>query len=83
MKVFMFEGKEIPFREGQTIAGALFQAGIYGISLSKRTKSQVGSFCMTGDCCSCYVNVQNERVLACQTPPKEGMLVMRGELFGI
>ena len=53
MATFKFEEKDIPYQVGQSIAGALFDSGIYGISHSKQSKKLRGAFCMNGDCCGC------------------------------
>ena len=78
MATFQFETKNVSFKPGQSIAGALFQSGIYDVSYSKQTKSERGAFCMNGDCCGCYVKVDGHQVLACRTPASEALHVKRG-----
>ena len=78
MAPFKFEEKDIPYQVGQSIAGALFDSGIYGISHSKQSKKLRGAFCMNGDCCGCYVKVSDVQVLACRTPAPKSITVKRG-----
>src|SRR5437868_5641609 len=50
MGSFDFEGKPVPFEEGDTVASALFRAGVRTFSRSLKYHRRRGPYCMTGDC---------------------------------
>jgi sarcosine oxidase subunit alpha len=54
---FTFDGKEVPFQDGDTLGSALQRAGIKVISRSLRYHRPRGLFCCSGSCASCLVEV--------------------------
>jgi Uncharacterized anaerobic dehydrogenase len=72
--VFHFQGRAIPFREGETIAAALTAAEIvcFGQDSSGRATRY---FCGIGACQCCLVRVDGNIVEACLTPAWEGLRV--------
>src|SRR5205085_7099953 len=78
MGSFDFEGKPVPFEEGDTVASALFRAGVRTFSRSAKYHRRRGLYCLTGDCPNCLVNVDGEpAVRACRTAACDGMVVGR------
>lgn len=73
-----FEGRRIPIREGDTIASALFRAGVRTFNRSLKLHRRRGLYCLTGDCPNCLVTVDGiPGVRACTTEAREGMRVER------
>ena len=73
------EGRAIPLEPGDTIASAVFRAGVrvFGRSLKKRRPR--GLYCLSGDCPNCLVTVDGEPgVRACVTEARTGQRVARG-----
>ncbi|HEY2803331.1 MAG TPA: 2Fe-2S iron-sulfur cluster-binding protein, partial [Actinomycetota bacterium] len=80
MDSFDFEGKPVPFEEGDTVASALFRAGVRTFSRSLKYHRRRGLYCMTGDCPNCILTVDGEPGLrSCCTDAREGASVERGE----
>ncbi|MDP9241735.1 MAG: (2Fe-2S)-binding protein, partial [Actinomycetota bacterium] len=80
MGSFDFEGKRVPFEEGDTVASALFRAGVRTFSRSLKYHRRRGLYCMTGDCPNCILTVNGEPGLrSCCTDPREDAHVERGE----
>ncbi|MFL5737580.1 MAG: 2Fe-2S iron-sulfur cluster-binding protein, partial [Actinomycetota bacterium] len=80
MGSFEFEGKPVPFEEGDTVASALFRAGVRTFSRSLKYHRRRGLYCMTGDCPNCILTVDGEPGLrSCSTEAREGAVVERGE----
>ncbi len=74
---FTFEGRTVPFREGQSLAAALAAAGERDLRESADGSSR-GSFCGMGVCQECLVaidGVPGNR--ACMTSVQAGMTVQR------
>jgi len=68
----------IPVEEGDTIASALYRAGIRTFSRSLRYHRRRGLFCGTGDCPNCLVTVDGEPgVRSCVTLARDGIRVRR------
>ena len=73
-----FEGKEIPAFESETIAAALYAAGILQFNYSARLLRPRGPFCMIGKCSQCMMRVNGvPHVRTCITPVEDGMVVER------
>jgi sarcosine oxidase subunit alpha len=80
MGSFDFEGKPVPFEEGDTVASALFRAGVRTFSRSLKYHRRRGLYCMTGDCPNCILTVDGEPGLrSCCTDAREHAVVDRGE----
>ncbi|MGW7074074.1 (2Fe-2S)-binding protein [Streptomyces sp. NPDC054871] len=68
-----FDGREIPALPGQTVAAALWSAGITAWRTTRRGGEPRGVFCGIGVCFDCLVEVNgraNQR--ACLTPTAPG-----------
>lgn len=73
-----FEGREIAFHPGDSLAAALLAAGIGALRQSPVDASPRAPYCMMGVCFECLVEIdgrQNQQ--ACLTPAQEGMVVRR------
>jgi aerobic-type carbon monoxide dehydrogenase small subunit (CoxS/CutS family) len=65
--LFYFNGKPIEARSGQTIAMALWNAGIRSLRASARRGEPRGMFCGMGVCQECVVWIDGRRREACMT----------------
>lgn len=73
-----FEGREIAFTEGDTVASALFRDGVRTFSRSLKYHRRRGLYCGTGDCPNCLITVNGvPATLSCQTSCDDGMTVQR------
>ena len=75
---FFFDGKVVRAYAGESVACALFAAGIRTLRRSPRTDSVRGMFCLMGSCQECVVEVDGRRVAACQEPVRAGLDVRSG-----
>jgi sarcosine oxidase subunit alpha len=76
---FEFEGSRVTVMPGDTVASALYRAGVRTFSRSFKYHRRRGLYCLTGDCPNCLLNVDGEaRVCACTTPA-EGVRQVRRE----
>lgn len=76
---FDFEGRQIVSEPGDTIASALFRAGVRTFSRSFKYHRRRGLYCLTGDCPNCLMVVDGEpAVRTCVTPAHEVRHVNRG-----
>ncbi|MBI4551103.1 MAG: FAD-dependent oxidoreductase, partial [Candidatus Latescibacteria bacterium] len=74
-----YEHRRIPAHPGQTIAGALYAAGIRIFSRSFKYHRPRGLLCVAGRCPNCLMNVNGEpNVRTCVTPVADGQHV-RGQ----
>lgn len=75
---FFFEGHPLPFRAGDSVAGALLAAGIATFRKTPVTGAPRAPYCLMGVCFDCLMRVDgqdNQR--ACMTPCVEGLHVER------
>lgn len=73
-KTFPWNGVPIAFRDGETIAAALANAGVR--TLGRDPAGRVTRyFCGIGACQNCLVRVDGRVVEACLTPAVEGVPV--------
>ncbi|MGE0554441.1 MAG: 2Fe-2S iron-sulfur cluster-binding protein [Gemmatimonadales bacterium] len=73
-----FEGRPIETRAGDSIASALFRAGVRVFSRSFKYRRRRSLYCLTGDCPNCLVSVNGEpAVRACVTDAADGLRVAR------
>jgi len=70
LKHFTLDGKQIPFRDGQTIMDAAMEAGAYIPHLCHNPE-----FTPHGSCRLCTVKVNGRPVAACTTPATDGSAV--------
>ena len=77
-RTFDFEGRSLPFRAGDTVASALYRAGVRTFTRSFKYHRRRGLYCLTGDCPNCLVRVDGEPcVAACRESLESGMRVAR------
>src|SRR5579859_6490157 len=75
---FDFEGRSLPFLEGDTVASALYRAGVRTFTRSFKYHRRRGLYCLTGDCPNCLVRVDGEPcVAACRVSAEPGRRVER------
>lgn len=73
-----FESREVPITEGDTVASALFRAGVRTFSRSVKYHRRRGLYCGTGDCPNCLMTVDGQpAVRTCTTGCRDGMSVER------
>ena len=70
---FSFDGTTVRAYAGESIACALFAAGVRTLRRSPRTASARGMFCLMGSCQECVVEADGRRVAACQEPVRAGL----------
>ncbi|MFI5054050.1 MAG: 2Fe-2S iron-sulfur cluster-binding protein, partial [Acidimicrobiia bacterium] len=79
MASIRFEGRELGFVEGDTVASALYRDGVRTFSRSLKYHRRRGLYCGTGDCPNCLVTVDGQPATrSCQTSCRDGMTVARG-----
>jgi sarcosine oxidase, subunit alpha len=73
-----FEGRAVPVGDGDTVASALFRAGVRTFTRSLKYHRRRGLYCLTGDCPNCLVNVDGQPgVRACTAEARDGQRVHR------
>lgn len=78
MATLDFEGREVPLQDGDTVASALFRAGVRTFNRSLKQHRRRGLYCVTGDCPNCLCTVDGEPgTRACTTEARDGMRVER------
>ncbi len=74
---FDFDGNPIQYREGDTVASALYRSGRRIFSRSFKYHRPRGLLCCSGKCPNCLMNVDGSpNVRTCITPVREGMRVL-------
>lgn len=75
-----FDGREVPFREGQTVGAALMADGIASWRTTRRGGEPRGLFCGIGVCFDCLVTVDGQRdQRACLVAARDGQEVRTGD----
>ncbi len=80
---FFFDGRALPFRDGQSVGAALTAAGVRSWRTTRVARRPRGLFCGIGVCFDCLVTIDgipNER--ACLVPVHPGMQVSTQEGTG-
>lgn len=78
MGSFDFEGRRVEIEHGDTVASALYRAGVRTFTRSLKYHRRRGLYCLTGDCPNCIVSVDGEPgVRACTADACEGQRVRR------
>jgi predicted molibdopterin-dependent oxidoreductase YjgC len=72
---FQFDGKPVHAESGQTIAAALWAAGIRTLRLSTVRGEPRGMFCGMGICQECVVWIDGRRRESCLTIVQPGLSV--------
>ncbi len=81
--MFEFDGRRVPFQDGDTVGSALHRAGIHVVARSMKYHRPRGLFCCTGSCASCLVDVDGVPNLpACMQKPREGSVVRSQNRIG-
>lgn len=76
---FDFEGRRVAAAPGDTVASALYRAGLRLFSRSFKYHRKRGLYCLTGDCPNCLMTVDGEpAVRTCCTPATGVQSVARG-----
>ena len=71
-----FDGREIPAREGDSIAVALLAAGITATRVTAVSGTLRGPYCMMGACFECLAVVDGRpNVQTCMTTVRPGMQI--------
>ena len=71
-----YQGRPIKAYEGETVASALYAAGVRTFSHSPGLNRPRGLFCAIGKCASCVMNIDGiSNVRSCITPVRDGMIV--------
>ena len=75
---FLFDGREIRAREGDSVAAALLAAGEMVTRLTPVGRAPRGPFCMMGACFDCVAEVDGvSGVQTCLVTARAGMRVAR------
>ncbi len=74
-----FESRAVAVQAGDTVASALFRAGVRTFSRSFKYHRRRGLYCLTGDCPNCLVNVDGEPCVRACTHPAEGVRRVKRE----
>jgi len=73
-----FEGREVPVVTGDTVASALYRAGVRTFTRSLKYHRRRSLYCGTGECPNCLITVDGAPgTRSCVTPAREGMRVER------
>jgi predicted molibdopterin-dependent oxidoreductase YjgC len=76
--IFTFDGRPVEAFAGESLAAALWAAGIRHLRTSPRAGDARGPFCWMGVCQECVVTVDGQRRPACQTAVRDGLVVLSG-----
>lgn len=80
---FTFDGKAIPFLDGDTVGSALHRAGVKVIARSLKYHRPRGLYCCTGSCASCLVDVDGvPNTPACMASCRDGAEVRSQNRLG-
>src|SRR5207253_10568589 len=72
---FTFEGRTITALAGQSIAAALYAAGVRIFTRSFKYHRPRGLLCLTGDCPNCLMQVDGKpNVRTCIEPARQGQI---------
>jgi len=70
------DGRALAAYAGETVAAALWAAGIRTLGHSAKTGGRRGMYCGMGVCFGCRLTIDGvPNVLACQTPVADGMSI--------
>jgi predicted molibdopterin-dependent oxidoreductase YjgC len=78
MTRFRFEGAEVTAAVGQSVAAALWAAGIRTLGRNPSDGTARGMLCAMGSCQECVVVVDGERTEACRVVARDGLVVTAG-----
>lgn len=72
---FLFDGEPVMAYEGETVAMALWAAGIRALRTSPVRAEPRGVFCGMGACQECVVSIDGRRRESCMTIVRDGLHV--------
>jgi sarcosine oxidase subunit alpha len=73
---FTFDGRSVTAQDGQSIAAALFGAGVLTLTRSSKYRRPRGVYCAYGHCPNCMLRVDGvPHVRTCMTPVREDQVV--------
>jgi len=73
-----FEGRRLPFDDGDTVAAALLRSGVRTFTRSIKHHRRRGPYCLTGDCASCLLTIDDAPgARSCVVQARDGMRVRR------
>jgi predicted molibdopterin-dependent oxidoreductase YjgC len=72
---FYFAGKPVQGHEGESVAAALYAAGIRHLRGAPRDHAPRGMFCAMGICQECLVEIDGHRQEACRASVTAGLEV--------
>jgi sarcosine oxidase subunit alpha len=73
---FTYEGRSVPALAGQSIAAALYAAGVRVFTRGFKYHRPRGLFCVAGDCPNCLMQVDGQpNVRTCIEPVRDGQVV--------
>lgn len=76
MTIFRFDGTDVPFRRGQSVAAALLAAGVPAVRRTRGADAPRGLFCGIGVCFDCLATVDGQGgVRTCQILATPGLEV--------
>src|SRR5574342_1107578 len=76
------EGRPVPIHPGDTVASAMYRAGVRTFTRSLKHHRRRGPYCLSGDCASCLLTVDGQPgIRSCTTEARDGMRVERSEGF--
>jgi predicted molibdopterin-dependent oxidoreductase YjgC len=75
---FTFDGAAVDAKQGDSVAMALWAAGVAGLRKSSREGAARGVLCNMGICYECLVTIDGATARACMTVVREGMAVRTG-----
>ena len=74
----LVEGNPVAVRQGDSVAAALFAAGLVACRSTAVSGAARGPYCMMGVCFDCLVTIDgNPNQQACMTRVREGMRIGR------
>ncbi len=83
MNAFDFDGRAVPFVDGQTVGAALWAAGVRSWRRTRFAGRPRGLFCGIGVCFDCLVEVDGRPdQRACLVPARPGAVVRTQEGAG-
>jgi len=73
---FLFDGRDVAFRLGQTVGAALIATGVYSWRTTRRQGRPRGYFCGIGVCFDCLITVDGvPNLRACLVTAQPEMVV--------
>ena len=74
----MVDGRPVEAFLGESVAAALYAAGVRELRKSPTAGGPRGMFCLMGVCQECVVRIDGRLVPSCQAPVRAGMKIELG-----